>query len=297
MQWEFAYDSPKAIRELLAEKGFAPTKKFGQNFLLTESVRTEIVRLLTLSPNQHVIEIGPGLGALTTLLLKEKAHVTAFEIDRGFCEILREDAFGTHPNFTLIEGDAMRTLFSYLQSKERVDRICGNLPYNVGTTLVAKILESSYRPPVMLYTLQREVAERLAAEEQSSQWASLSLLAQMDYEVSIPLTISSGHFYPPPKVESSVVRFVLRKESRVPEALKTSFLLLVRETFGQRRKTIYNNIRRGKIGGMLPPEAIEQLFSTSGVDRQKRAEALSWEEFLALSSALDMLRASDTAGR
>ncbi|MFA5447453.1 MAG: rRNA adenine N-6-methyltransferase family protein, partial [Sphaerochaeta sp.] len=109
------------------------TKKFGQNFLLSTPIRQKIVSLLDLEEGQTVLEIGPGIGSITTLLLDEKVQLTAFEIDRGFCRILEEEAFVDEPTFTLVEGDALKTLFTHLKRVGTPDRICGNLPYNVGT--------------------------------------------------------------------------------------------------------------------------------------------------------------------
>lgn len=259
-------------------------------------MRERIVSLLSLTEGQRVYEIGPGIGSITTLLLDRGVDLTAFEIDRGFCAILREEAFGGHPNFTLVEGDALKTLFSHLRRHGTPDRICGNLPYNVGTILVARLLESTYRPPVMVYTLQKEVADRLTAEERSTQWAALSLLAQTDYDIVTAATIAPGAFYPPPKVESSVVLFTKREESRVEEHLRESFVTISRDLFAMRRKTILNNVKRGKSGAMIGKEGVAYLFEASGIDPNKRAEALGWEDFIALSSALYTYRATRSDG-
>jgi 16S rRNA (adenine1518-N6/adenine1519-N6)-dimethyltransferase len=292
MKWEFAYDSPKAITQLLGEREYAMTKKFGQNFLLSTSIRQKIVTLLSLEAGQRVLEIGPGIGSITTLLLDTGVDLTAFEIDRGFCQILREEAFGEHPRFTLVEGDALKTLFAHLKRSPTPDRICGNLPYNVGTILVARLLESEYRPPLMVFTLQKEVADRLGAAEGSKEWAALSLLAQADYDIVTAATIAPSSFYPPPKVESSVVRFTLREESRVPEHLRDAFSIIRGDLFAQRRKTILNNVRSGKSGAILGKEGVATLFQESGIDPGKRAEVLGWEDFLALSAALYTYRAT-----
>lgn len=292
MKWEFAYDSPKAIAQLLGERDFAMTKKFGQNFLLSTSIREKIVSLLSLKGGERVLEIGPGIGSITTLLLDRGADLTAFEIDRGFCAILREEAFADHPAFTLVEGDALKTLFPHLKRAGTPDRICGNLPYNVGTILVARLLESEYRPPLMVFTLQKEVADRLEAPERSKEWSALSLLAQADYDITTAATIPPSSFYPPPKVESSIVLFTLRAQSRVPDQLREAFQIIRSDLFAQRRKTILNNVRSGKSGALLGKEGVAALFRESGVDAGKRAEALGWEEFLALSAALYTARAS-----
>lgn len=292
MKWEFAYDSPKAIAQLLGERDFAMTKKFGQNFLLTTSIREKIVSLLSLTAGSRVLEIGPGIGSITTLLLEQEVDLTVFEIDHGFCDILREEAFGSHPNFTLVEGDALKTLFPHLKRVGTVDRICGNLPYNVGTILVARLLESDHRPPLMVFTLQKEVADRLTARERSKEWSAISLLAQADYDITTAATIPPSAFYPPPKVESSIVLFTLREESRVPPHLRESFSIIRGDLFAQRRKTILNNVRSGKSGALLGKEGVAALFAESGVEENKRAEALGWDEFLALSAALYTVRAN-----
>ncbi|HPZ15062.1 MAG TPA: 16S rRNA (adenine(1518)-N(6)/adenine(1519)-N(6))-dimethyltransferase RsmA [Sphaerochaeta sp.] len=259
-------------------------------------MREKIVSLLSLEAGQRVLEIGPGIGSITTLLLDSEVALTAFEIDHGFCHILREEAFGTHPNFTLVEGDALKTLFAHLKRHGTPDRICGNLPYNVGTILVARLLESEYRPPLMVYTLQKEVADRLTARERSKEWSALSLLAQTDYDIVTAATIAPGAFYPPPKVESSVVLFTKREVSRVEEHLRQSFVTICRDLFAMRRKTILNNVKSGKSGAMIGKEGVAYLFEASGVDPTLRAEALTWDDFLALSSALYNYRASGSDG-
>ena len=286
MSWTFAYDSPKAITELLAKESLSMTKKFGQNFLLSEAVREHIVSVLEVEEGKHVWEIGPGIGALTTLLLARGAQVTAFEIDHGFCRILSEQAFTDDDNFSLICGDALKTLPKELERVGCPDRLCGNLPYNVGSVVIAKLLESSYRPQVMAFTLQKEVVDRICAVPGSKDWSSFSLLGQMDYEPSLAFSINSGAFYPPPNVTSSVVVFKLRPNSRVPDDVRPAFMLLIRELFSQRRKTIKNNLLSGKVGSILGKSGVESLLLTASLDPSLRAEALSWEQFLSLSSSL-----------
>jgi len=191
-----------------------------------------------------------------------------------------------------VEGDALKTLFPHLKRVGTVDRICGNLPYNVGTILVARLLESDHRPPLMVFTLQKEVADRLTARERSKEWSAISLLAQADYDITTAATIPPSAFYPPPKVESSIVLFTLREESRVPPHLRESFSIIRGDLFAQRRKTILNNVRSGKSGALLGKEGVAALFAESGVEENKRAEALGWDEFLALSAALYTVRAN-----
>jgi len=270
------------------------TKKFGQNFLISHPVRERIVDLLDVREEQRVWEIGPGIGSITSLLLEKRAQVTAFEIDHGFCRILSEQAFGDEPHFRLVEGDALKTLPHMLQAEGEPERICGNLPYNVGSVILAKLLESNHRPARMVFTLQKEVVERICAQPGSKDWSSFSLLAQADYEVSLATTINSGAFYPPPKVTSSVILFTLRSESKVETSLRPNFFLLVRDLFAQRRKTVKNNLLGGKVGAMVGRDGVQWILEHAQVDASLRAEALDWKQFLDLSASLSSYRATYT---
>ncbi len=145
MCWTFAYDSPIAITALLKQEELSMTKKFGQNFLISRSVREKIVALLDVQPSHRVWEIGPGIGAVTSLLLEQGAKVTAFEIDHGFCRILSEQAFADEPSFRLISGDALKTLPSQLALEGSPDRLCGNLP-QCSTVVIARCWRATIAP-------------------------------------------------------------------------------------------------------------------------------------------------------
>ncbi len=267
------------------------TKKFGQNFLLSEAVREKIISLFLPIEGLKVWEVGPGIGALTALMIKKGAVLTAFEIDHGFCRILREQAFGDEKNFTLVEGDALKTLPQAFKKEVSVDRICGNLPYNVGSVVIAKLLENGYRIPQMVFTLQKEVVERLCAAPGSKQWSSFSLLAQMDYEVTHEFDINAGAFFPKPNVTSSVVYFKLREQSLVKEAYREDFLMIIRDLFAQRRKNVKNNLLSGKSGALIGKDGVERLLQECDISPTLRAEALDWEQFLHLSETLYSYRA------
>lgn len=256
----------------------------------------KIVDLLDPDEGSTVWEVGPGIGAITTLLLQRGVDLTVFELDHGFCRILREQAFGDEKNFSLIEGDALKTLPKALRKVGTPDYLCGNLPYNVGSPLVARLLEGESRPKRMVFTLQREVAERICSETGSKNWSSFALLAQADYEVEIAFDIPPGSFYPPPKVQSSVVVFHLQSVSRVPLADRSSFYLLVRDLFGQKRKTLRNNLIQSKVGSRITKEGVEELLQKSGVDPSRRPETLAWEDVLALSASLSSILATYSEG-
>lgn len=289
MIWDFPYDSPQAIIQLLESHGFAMSKKFGQNFLISPSARERIVQALQLDGNEQVWEIGPGIGALTAMLLNIGVHLTAFEIDHGFCSILRDEAFPKVSNFTLVEGDALKTWVAVHREMGTPDVICGNLPYNVGSICIAKFLEQQCLPTRMVYTLQKEVADRLSSKPGSKLWSKLSVLAQIDYEVIEVLTIKGGSFFPSPNVDSVVVRMDRRNKPLVPLELRELFLQVVGDLFTQRRKTVRNNLLRGKSGALLGREAIFKALALAGIAESERAENLEFHALLALVKALEVL--------
>ena len=281
--WNLNYDSPKEIERVLSEKGLAMTKKFGQNFLVSPSGREKLVKLMELEEGMKVWEIGPGLGAITHMILKENVDLYSFEIDHGFASLLSGPAFGDESRFTLVEGDALKTLF-----KKRLlplpDRIVGNLPYNVGSVMIAKLIENSYLPPLMVFTLQKEVVDRMTAKTGEDDYSSCAVLTQIDYENKLMLKLPRGCFWPQPNVDSAVVVMKRREKSLVDDTLRPVFIPLLRDIFQQRRKTIRNNLNSSEYGN-LGKDKVEEILSLSGLSGNERAEALSWESLLKLSES------------
>ncbi len=283
MSWNFAYDSPTAITALLDEAGLSMSKKFGQNFLLSPQVRERIVQALRIPPGGSVWEIGPGIGALTSLLVAGGYQVTAFEIDHGFCRILRDRAFTDDANFRLIEGDALKTWESLFAAEGVPDRICGNLPYNVGSVCIARFLEEQCLPQRMVYTLQKEVADRLCARFGDKEWSSFTILAQIDYKVELLFSIKSGAFYPAPNVTSAVIGMQKRDVPLVSPELRPVFMPMVKDMFAQRRKTVKNNLQQGRLGSRIGKAGVEELLSSCEVPTNERAERLDIPVLLRLA--------------
>ena len=281
--WNLNYDSPKEIERVLSEKGLAMTKKFGQNFLVSPSGREKLVKLMELEEGMKVWEIGPGLGAITHMILKENVDLYSFEIDHGFASLLSGPAFGDESRFTLVEGDALKTLF-----KKRLlplpDRIVGNLPYNVGSVMIAKLIENSYLPPLMVFTLQKEVVDRMTAKTGEDDYSSFSVLTQIDYENKLMLKLPRGCFWPQPNVDSAVVVMKRREKSLVDDTLRPVFIPLLRDIFQQRRKTRRNNLNSSEYGN-LGKDKVEEILSLSGLSGNERAEALSWDSLIKLSES------------
>ena len=280
--WNLNYSSITEIGEVLSSHGLAMTKKFGQNFLISPEAREKIVSLIDPEKGEEVWEIGPGLGAITHLLLQKGAAVKAFEIDHGFASVLKNEAFADE-DFTLIEGDALETLFSLPPS---FSSIVGNLPYNVGSEIIARLIERGYLPEVMVFTLQKEVADRMTALPGSPDYSSFSILTQLDYVNTRAFIIKSGAFYPSPNVDSAVVVMRRRSESLVPNEKRAFFLSMVRALFAQRRKTIRNNLLSSNAFSSSGREFIEKAFTAASLSGSERAEALSFDQLVILMHAL-----------
>lgn len=264
---------PKWIRLVMKERGMAFQKRFGQHFLHDQNILGKIVEAMAPQKEDMLLEIGPGIGTLTERLLPDVGQYYAVEIDRKFCEIL-EEAFGKEDHFHLIEGDVLKTDLSVIPSGAKV---FGNLPYYITSAIVMHFLEGAYDWKSLTFMMQKEVAERIVATAGTKEYGVLSVITQSLSEPEILFPISAGAFYPPPKVESALVRF-LPKESHLPEGL----IPLIKASFSSRRKTLHNNLK-----GMVEAAVLAEAFDTSGISPSERAERLSPEDFLRLLEAIE----------
>lgn len=281
MIWDFDYASISSISSLLEASGLSMTKKFGQNFLISMQALDKIVNLAEIKEGTNVWEIGPGLGALTTKMLKAGAHVTAFEIDRGFCKILKEQAYPDCENFTLIEGDALKTWKEEFKKNGCPDVICANLPYNVGSVLIASFIENRCLPKKMVYTLQSEVVQRICANIGDEEYSGFSVLTGVDYENKESLKLKAGCFWPVPNVDSSVVVMNKRTQSLVPEEYTQKFFSITRALFAQRRKTVKNNLK-----AITPADKIDSALQNASINPSERGERLTTDQILLLAKSL-----------
>ncbi|MDR2802711.1 MAG: 16S rRNA (adenine(1518)-N(6)/adenine(1519)-N(6))-dimethyltransferase RsmA [Treponema sp.] len=277
------YDSPTAINAFLRERGLAAQKKFGQNFLIRRRAREKLADALPVSDDSLVWEIGPGLGAMTAILLDRGAYVKAFEIDKGFCGVLTE-LFSDSKKFSLVEGDALETW----KGECGADFLAGNLPYNIAARLIGGFIESGIFFKRMAITVQREVARRMMAKPCSPDYSSFSVLCSSVYTVKSVITLKSDCFYPSPNVDSEGVCFEL-KDAR--EGYTPDFYRMVRALFASRRKTLKNNlltfIKSMTLVDVRPPEEFcAAILKTARIDPAERAENLACEDFLRISSAL-----------
>ncbi len=232
------------IRRLLDERGFRPLARFGQNFLHDQNLARAIVleAVAELYPAGPVLEVGPGLGALTELVLEAGLEITALEIDRGLAAILRE-RLGGNPAFRLVEGDALETLADpAFRAEARPRLFLGNLPYNISTPLLVAVLALPHPPERIVLTLQKEVAERLAARPGTPAYGGLSVQIQCGYAVRLVRTLPPSVFYPVPEVDSAVVRLDRLPSPPIPGEEAQAFYAFVKKGFSQRRKKLSNTL-------------------------------------------------------
>lgn len=257
-------------------------KRFGQNFLHDAGVIDRILRTINARSDHHLVEIGPGQGALTEGLLTSGALLDVIELDFDLIPLLKLK-FGLQPQFRLHQGDALKFDFAALKTDEKNLRIVGNLPYNISTPLIFHLL--NYAPVIedMHFMLQKEVVQRLAAQPGGGDWGRLSIMVQYHCQVDHLFNVGAGAFKPAPKVDSAIVR--LTPHFSPPHLAKDSKALemVVREAFNQRRKTLRNTLK-----SLLSSEAIEKV----GVDPSLRPEQLDLAAFVRLANVLTTERES-----
>jgi 16S rRNA (adenine1518-N6/adenine1519-N6)-dimethyltransferase len=287
-------DSPAEIRALLEERGLALKKRWGQNFLVNRGARERLVTLLGPGPDDKVWEIGPGLGSMTGMLLDRCRAVTAFEVDHGLCRWLTE-SLGARPGFTLVEGDFLETWKAYAAAHGAPGRLLGNLPYRSASLMIADIIEAGVRPAVCVFTVQRELADRMQSRPGTKSYSSFSVLCQSCLEVSGQGDLKAGSFYPAPEVVSSIVTMRPRADAPAADELRVLSLLL-RGLFSARRKTLRNNLGSPWLGQLLAPGQGLEVLRSEGIDPGARAEELPPGAFVRLARVLVAAGARAPAG-
>ena len=255
-------------------------KRFGQNFLHDQVVIEQITEAIRPLSGQRVVEIGPGMGALTGLLVERDCSLDVIELDRDLVPGLLA-AFSLKPGFQLHNADALNFDFhSLLRADNREQlRVVGNLPYNISTPLIFKLLKDCAIIKDMHFMLQREVVERLAATPGNKQWGRLGIMAQYLCDVEHLFDVPPEAFRPAPKVQSAIVRMTPRETSPWPDCDAAALGKLAKAAFAQRRKTLRNNLK-----GIIDSEDLERL----GIDPGARAETLAMEQLISITNAINV---------
>ncbi len=279
--------SPKT---LLLRLGLKPKKALGQHFLLHPHQAQRIVAALNLQGEDTVVEIGAGLGALTTFLTQTARRVIALERDPELAKFLKEDLFLENPGVEVVCRDVLE--FDFNQAGKEAGRplaVVGNLPYQITSPLLFRLIEHLPVISRAVLMMQQEVGARLTASPGTKDYGILSVLGQYYFRVTRLFSLSPGNFFPPPQVDSVVVH--LLPEAPNPAADDEAGLQsLVKAAFGQRRKTLNNTVvaQAGAFG--LSLEAMRALLAELGIDPQRRGETLSVAEFVAISNKVTELQ-------
>jgi len=279
-------------RALLASEGLAPRKRLGQHFLVDPGVIERMVTLADVSGRDAVLEIGPGVGALTDVLAARAARLYVVEYDRGLCIVLRRK-FAGHPEVRVIEGDALAVDLRGAVPETEV-KVVASLPYNVSVPILFRLIEERHVFPDLTVMLQHEVADRLLAPVGSRAYGAPSVLFQLYAEPRGRFRVPSSAFYPRPQVASDVIRVWLSPGPRVPVAEPRVLTAIVRAAFNQRRKMLRNAVQTLAAPFALPTPAWEDVFAAAAIDGRARGETLDLAAFAGLADATS--RALDAAG-
>lgn len=267
----------KELLTTLESFGMRPGKILGQNFLIDNNLLEFIVRTAAPEKGEIILEAGPGFGALTRPLLDSGAEVYAIEFDRRVCEYLRDKI--TEANFHLVEGDACRVDIASIIPKGRSFRAIANLPYSISSIFVARLLELPEPPEHMVFMLQKEMAERLAASPNTKEYGSLSVRAQQLYEVKILRKVPPQVFHPRPRVDSALAGFTLRELPDFDLRMRLNGICKV--AFAQRRKKIFKPLVTA-----YGQENVEQALEKLNISQGARPGELSVEQYEDLAKLL-----------
>ena len=281
--------NPRVIQQLMKEHHISARKKYGQNFLIDANILRQIVEAAEINKEDLVLEIGPGLGALTEQLLKAAGKVIAVEVDQVLIPILQEN-LKDYTNLVLLNDDILKVDLYELLQKEgdgRKAKVVANLPYYITTPIVAELLEKQSSLESITVMVQKEVAQRMQEGPGSKAYGALSLLVQYYAKAELMMTVSSSCFIPKPDVDSAVIRLKIYepKDRPVQTTHEKEMFELIRAAFNQRRKTLLNAV--GNAANLsYSKEQIREALSKMGKEETIRGEALTLQEFAELTELL-----------
>ena len=249
-------------------------KPFGQNFLFDKNILRKIIDAGSVTSKDTVVEIGPGLGPLTKLLSERAKKVIAIEFDKKLISRLRENLLD-RKNVEIINADALK--FPYETIKGRF-KVVSNIPYNITTPIIFKLLEHKKKVSSMTMLMQKEVAKRIASPSNCREYGVLSISTQLYTKPVLKFTVSRKAFSPPPKVDSMVVNFEVFPSTRFSVKDEVMLMDVVRSAFSQRRKTIVNGLKKF--------EGVKNALNDAGIDPKLRPENLSIQDFIKISDSL-----------
>lgn len=280
------FNSVTEIKQLLESRGLAIRKRWGQNFLVSPGVREKLAAILDLRESDTVWEIGPGIGSMTSLVAGKVDILTLFEIDPGYVKIL-QSFFQSCGGIAIREGDFLKTWELCFREQGKPNKIFGNLPYNTGSVMLGRLIEENMKVDKMVFTLQKEVVDRVVAVPGTRDYSSFSMLVQFMYHPVSHGTIAAGAFYPRPNVTSAIVELI--PHNRYTELKNRElFFSLAKDLFSSRRKTIRNTIRGGGVASQYGADHVLAAFETIGINTGLRGECLPVDAVVAVAAEIDI---------
>ncbi|GAA5417895.1 ribosomal RNA small subunit methyltransferase A [Paraliobacillus ryukyuensis] len=281
-----AIATPTRTKEILAKYGFSFKKSLGQNFIIDVNVLKNIIETAEIDQQTGVMEIGPGMGALTEQLALYSNHVVAFEIDQRLTPIL-EETLNPYQNISIVYQDVLQAdvanIIATHFSPEQDVKVVANLPYYVTTPILMRLLMDRLPISSITVMIQKEVADRMAARPNTKSYGSLSIAVQYYTEAKVALNVPKTVFMPQPNVDSAVLHLQIRTTPLVKVNDESFFFDLVQASFAQRRKTLRNNLSR-HFSEQYTKEELENKMLQAGIDGTRRGESLSIQEFANLAN-------------
>jgi 16S rRNA (adenine1518-N6/adenine1519-N6)-dimethyltransferase len=271
----------KTTKQILDEYGLSAKKKFGQNFLIDHNILSKIVEAADIDENSYVVEIGPGLGSLTEMLIDTAGKVRAYEIDSDMVQVLT-DRLGDKENFELVHGDILKQDIDI----DKEITVVANLPYYITTPILFKLLESNLKIRKIVVMMQKEVALRLEGNPNTKDYNALSVAIQYRTTPKIAFNVSREVFIPKHNVDSSVIVLDVLDKPRVDVEDEKHFFRVVKSSFAQRRKTLVNNLN-SELG--IPKDILKEVLVKNEIKETARGESLDIHQFAKLSEEIKKL--------
>ncbi|HJB23310.1 MAG TPA: 16S rRNA (adenine(1518)-N(6)/adenine(1519)-N(6))-dimethyltransferase RsmA [Candidatus Jeotgalibaca pullicola] len=284
--------TPSRTNQILKKYGLSMKKSLGQNFLIEPSILTKMIEAGEIDKETSVIEIGPGIGALTERLARAAKKVVSFEVDQRLKPILKNE-LAAYDNVEIIFQDILQAnvkevIAEHFDPEDRIV-VAANLPYYITTPIIMSFIEANLPIDVFVMMMQKEVAQRMTAQPSSKNYGSLTVAIDYYTEAEISFIVPKTVFIPQPNVDSAVLRLARREEPKVAVTDEKLFFQLTRGSFQQRRKTLWNNLMSlfGKTDEIK--ELLKAALEASNIDGSRRAETLFIEEFAQLANELSLL--------
>jgi len=273
-------------RDILKKYGIRPYKGLGQSFLIDNNITEKIVNVLDVKDNDTVVEIGAGLGVMTAMIAKQAREVIALEIDPELLGVLNEELKDV-PNVEILNRDVLK--YDFPLSPEDIGfrklKVIGNIPYNISSQILFRLIEFRDHVSSMILMFQKEVAERIMASPGTKEYGLLSVITSMYTIPSKVVMVPATCFYPRPKIDSTALKMVVREKPRVEVKNADFFFKLVKIALSKRRKTLLNNLRSSNLLP-LSKTHIDTILTRLEIDGQRRGETLTVEEFGRLGNAI-----------